>query len=65
MQVRLSGRNARTTSSGIPTIFSTPATLQPSMYSGRGSQTATLKPLNRAMFARYSASTPAPIRSMR
>ena len=65
MQLRASGLKAVTASSGMSVTVLTWATDQLPMYSSRGSQTVTVKPLNKAMVARYSARAPAPISSMR
>ena len=46
-------------------VSATLGTPQAPLYSSRGSQTVTAKPLNKAMVAKYSVSCPAPISSMR
>ncbi|MNN99572.1 hypothetical protein D3C81_2192480 [compost metagenome] len=65
MQLRRSGLNSVTASSGISWVRCTPWICIEAMYSWRGSQMVTTKPLKMAMVARYSASAPAPISSMR
>ncbi len=65
MQVRVSGFRVRTASSGISRVIRTSGTDQVPRCSRRGSQTVTAKSLNSAMVARYSASAPAPMSSIR
>ncbi|MNW12086.1 hypothetical protein D3C71_2096860 [compost metagenome] len=64
-QLRRSGRKAVTASSGISAVRCTPWICKESMYSWRGSQMVTTKPLKIAIVARYSVRVPAPMSSMR